>query len=216
MAEDTATADFVQPASFTFDDASRKELDWHIAKYPPGKQASAVIPALYIVQKQMKRHTGSAWVPRVGMDAVAAALSMPPIRVYEVATFYLMFNTRPIGKWHLQVCTTTPCWLRGSDEVTKACREFTGIQGWGETSADGLFTMTEMECLGACVNAPILQVDDDFYEDMDAARTKELLEALKRDAPPKMGSMAGRQTSAPEGGPTTLSTLDNLGPPAAG
>ena len=99
-----------------------------------------------------------------------ARLGMPPIRVYEVATFYFMFNTKPIGKYHLQVCTTTPCWLRGSDEVVAACRKATGIKGWGETSADGLFTMTEVECLGACVNAPILQVDDDFYEDMDAAR----------------------------------------------
>ena len=125
-----------------------------------------------------------------------------------------MFNTRPIGKWHLQVCTTTPCWLRGSDDVTAVCRQFTGINGWGETSADGLFTMTEVECLGACVDAPILQVNDDFYEDMDAERTARLLEALKRGEPPRPGSMAGRQTSAPEGGPVTLTTLQNLGPPA--
>ena len=155
----------------------------------------------------MKRATGSAWVPRVAMDAVAHRLGMPPIRVYEVATFYLMFNTAPIGTWHLQLCTTTPCWLRGSDEVVAACRKFTGIKGWGETSADGLFTMTEVECVGACVNAPILQVNNDFYEDMDAERTVELLEALKRNEPPKPGSMSGRQTSAPEGGPTTLTTL---------
>ena len=114
---------------------------------------------------------------------------------------------RPIGKWHLQVCTTTPCWLRGSDEVVAACRAATGIEGWGETSADGVFTMTEVECLGACVNAPILQVDDDFYEDLDAESTKQLLEALRRGEPPKPGSMTGRQTSAPEGGPTTLTTL---------
>ncbi|MBO0711235.1 MAG: NAD(P)H-dependent oxidoreductase subunit E [Acetobacteraceae bacterium] len=203
-----------QPEQFEFDGESRAELDRHIAKYPPGKQASAVIPALYIVQNQMKRHTGSAWVPRAGMDAVAAALDMPPIRVYEVATFYLMFNTRPVGTWHLQVCTTTPCWLRGSDEVTAACRRITGISGWGETSADGLFTMTEVECLGACVNAPILQVNDDYYEDLDAERTTLLLEALKRGEPPVPGSSTGRQTSAPEGGPTTLTTLDRLGPPA--
>ena len=134
-------------------------------------------------------------------------LGMAPIRVYEVATFYFMFNTKPIGKFHLQVCTTTPCWLRGSDEVTAACRKETGIQGWGETSADGMFTMTEVECLGACVNAPILQVDDDFYEDMDAEKVMELLAALRRGERPKPGSMIGRQTSAPEGGPTTLTTL---------
>jgi NADH-quinone oxidoreductase E subunit len=215
MAEDNG-ADFVQPASFAFDAASRAELDRHIAKFPTGKQASAVLPALYLVQNQMKRETGSAWVPRVAMDEVARLLEMPPIRVYEVATFYLMFNLRPIGTWHLQVCTTTPCWLRGSDDVTAACRKFTGITGWGETSADGVFTMTEVECVGACVNAPVLQVNDDFYEDMDAERTVALLEALRRGEPPKPGSMTGRQTSAPEGGPTTLTTLADLEPPAAG
>jgi NADH-quinone oxidoreductase subunit E len=199
MAEDT-----VQPATFAFDAASEAEIAHIITKYPPGRQASAVIPALYVAQAQMRRTSGSAWVPRAAMDAVAARLGMPPIRVYEVATFYLMFNTHPIGRHHLQVCTTTPCWLRGSDEVTAACREATGIRNWGETSADGMFTMTEVECLGACVNAPILQVDDDFYEDMDAARTKALLAALRRGERPPAGSMAGRQGSAPEGGPTTL------------
>ena len=200
-------ADAGQPESFAFDSASEAEIARHIAKYPPGRQASAVIPLLYIVQEQMRRQTGSAWIPRAGMDAVARRLDMAPIRVYEAATFYLMFNMRPIGTWHLQVCTTTPCWLRGSDEVVRACREFTGIEGWGETSADGAFTMTEVECLGACVNAPILQVDDYFYEDMDAARTTELLEALRRGEKPPPGSMSGRQTSAPEGGPNTLTTL---------
>ena len=112
---------------------------------------------------------------------------MAPIRVYEVATFYFMFNLKPVGKYHLQVCTTTPCWLRGSDEVTAACREATGIKGFGETSADGMFTMTEVECLGACVNAPILQVDDDFYEDMDAERVKQ----LARRAAPRRAPAAG-------------------------
>jgi NADH-quinone oxidoreductase subunit E len=159
---------------------------------------------LDLAQRQMRRTTGSAWVPRVAMDVIAARLGMAPIRVYEVATFYFMFNTKPIGKYHLQVCTTTPCWLRGSDEVTAACRRATGIKGWGETSEDGLFTMTEVECLGACVNAPILQVDDDFYEDMDEARTEALIEALRRGEKPKPGSMAGRKGSAPEGGPATL------------
>ncbi len=162
---------------------------------------------LYLVQNQMKRQTGSAWVPTAGMDEVARRLDMAPIRVYEVATFYFMFNLRPIGTWHLQVCTTTPCWLRGSDDVVAACRAETGIQGWGETSADGVFTMTEVECVGGCVNAPIIQVNDDFYEDLDAESTKQLLEALRRGAPPKPGSVKGRQTSAPEGGPTTLTTL---------
>ncbi len=213
---DPSREDVAQPAAFTFDVPSRDALNRILKKYPPGRQASAVIPALYLVQNQMKRQTGSAWVPRAGMDEVARLLEMPPIRVYEVATFYLMFNTRPVGAWHLQVCTTTPCWLRGSDEVTAACRRFTGISGWGETSADGMFTMTEVECLGACVNAPVLQVNDDFYEDLDGERTTQLLEALKRGDLPKPGSMIGRQTSAPEGGPTTLTTLHDLGPPDPG
>jgi NADH-quinone oxidoreductase subunit E len=196
--------DFTQPAHFAFDAESVAELDRIIARYPAGRQASAVIPALYVVQRQMKRETGSAWVPLKGMDAVADRLRMAPIRVYEVATFYFMFNLAPIGRYHLQLCTTTPCWLRGSDDVVAACREATGIRGWKETSEDGLFTMSEVECVGACVNAPILQVDDDFYEDMDRAKTLALIQALRDGRPPPPGSMAGRQTSAPEGGPTTL------------
>src|ERR1700689_4821123 len=141
-------AEFEQPASFAFDAKSLAEIDRHVAKYPPGRQASAVIPALYVAQGQMKRQTGSAWIPLKAMDAIAHRLGMAPIRVYEVATFYFMFNTKPIGTYHLQVCTTTPCWLRGSDEVTEACRQATGINGWGETSNDGVFTMSEVECLG--------------------------------------------------------------------
>jgi len=176
-----------QPASFAFDEISEREIGSILQKYPAGRQASGVIPLLYLVQQQMRRQTGSGWVPRVAMDEVARRLDMPPIRVYEVATFYLMFNTRPVGRFHLQLCTTTPCWLRGSDEVVAACREATGIKGWHETSADGMFTMTEVECLGACVNAPILQVNDDFYEDMDAEKTRALLAALKRGEVPKPG-----------------------------
>ncbi len=197
-----------QPAGqphFVFDPASKAEIDHVLTKYPPGRQASGVLPLLYIAQDQMRRQSGSAWLPRAAMDAVAARLEMPPIRVYEVATFYLMFNTQPIGRYHLQVCTTTPCWLRGSDEVVAACRRVTGIRAWHETSADGLFTMTEVECLGACVNAPVLQIDNDFYEDLDGPRTEALLRGLQRGEtrqPP--GSTIGRQTSAPEGGPITL------------
>lgn len=206
MAE-TAPADFVQPESFAFDAESQAEIAKTIAKYPPGKQASAVLPLLWIAQRQMGRQTDSAWVPTKAMDEIARVLDIAPIRVYEVATFYLMFNTAPVGKFHLQLCTTTPCWLRGSDQVVAACREATGLKGWKENSPDGLFTMTEVECLGACVNAPILQVNDDFYEDMDAEKTKALIEALRRGEIPKPGSMSGRQTSAPDGGPITLTTL---------
>jgi NADH-quinone oxidoreductase subunit E len=208
MAAPTNPIPVVQPDSFAFDEESEAAIKTIVAKYPPGRQASAVIPVLYVAQRQMKRQTDSAWVPVKAMDAVAARLGMPPIRVYEVVTFYFMFNTAPIGKYHLQVCTTTPCWLRGSDAVTEACRKETGIRGWSETSADGMFHMTEVECLGACVNAPILQVDDDFYEDMDAEKVAELLAALRRGERPKPGSMAGRLNSAPEGGPNTLTTVE--------
>src|SRR3954451_6647045 len=207
MTAPNGSAAFQQPDSFAFDEESEAAIAHIVTKYPPGKQASAVIPALYVAQKQMQWQTGSAWVPVKAMDAVAERLGMPSIRVYEVATFYFMFNTRPIGKYHLQVCTTTPCWLRGSDAVTESCRAATGIADWGETSDDGLFTMTEVECLGACVNAPILQVDDDFYEDMDAERVTALIAALRRGERPTPGSTIGRQTSAPEGGPNTLTTL---------
>ena len=189
---------------FAFDEESEAAAAASIAKYPEGRQASAVMPLLYIAQKQMARQTGSAWVPLVAMDVIAARLKMPPIRVYEVATFYLMFNTKPIGRYHLQVCTTTPCWLRGSDAVAKACREVGGVDGFGKTSADGMFTMTEVECLGACVNAPILQVDDDYYEDLDEARTGALLEALRRGERPRPGPTVDRLNSAAEGGRTTL------------
>jgi NADH-quinone oxidoreductase subunit E len=129
---------------------------------------------------------------------------MAPIRVFEVATFYFMFNTKPIGKFHLQVCGTTPCMLRGSDDVLRACKDAGQLKGYGDTSNDGLFTLSEVECLGACVNAPILQVDDDYYEDLDYDRTVQLIEALKRGERPAPGSTIGRQTSAPEGGPLTL------------
>jgi NADH-quinone oxidoreductase subunit E len=202
-----AEPDFEQPAHFALDDEAEAEIASEIRKYPPGRQASAVIAALYAAQDQMKRQTGSAWVPVKAMDAVAERLGMPPIRVYEITTFYLMFNTAPIGRHHLQLCTTTPCWLRGSDAVVQACRDATGIKGWQETSEDGLFTMSEVECVGACVNAPILQVDDDFYEDMDAEKVMALIAALREGTPPPPGSMIGRQTSAPEGGPTTLTSL---------
>ena len=204
---DTATPDRTEPTSFAFDDISQAAIAVHIAKYPAGKQASAVLPLLDIAQRQMGRATGSAWVPVAAMDEIARVLDRPPVRVYEVATFYFMYNTKPIGKHHLQVCGTTPCWLRGSDQVRDAIKQCTGIKHYGETSQDGLFTMTEVECLGGCVNAPILQVDDDYYEDMNAESATALVEALRKGEKPKRGSVIGRQNSAPEGGPLTLTTI---------
>ena len=193
-----------EPESFAFDTESEAKIATILKRYPEGKQASAVIPLLYVSQRQMGRLTGSAWVPRVAMDVIAARLSMPPIRVYEVATFYFMFNMKPIGRHHLQLCGTTPCMLRGSDDVLRACKDAGGLKGVGDTSADGLFTLTEVECLGACVNAPILQIDDDYYEDLDYESTVKLLEAFKRGERPKPGSAIGRQASAPAGEQTVL------------
>ena len=149
----------------------------HIAKYPPGRQASAVLPLLDLAQRQ-----SGGWLPLAAMDRVAQILGMPAIRVYEVATFYTMFHLRPVGKYLLQACTTTPCWLRGSDAVVAACERKLGIE-MGGTTPDGLFTLVEVECLGACVNAPILQVNDDFYEDIDGPKTEALLDALRSGTP---------------------------------
>jgi NADH-quinone oxidoreductase subunit E len=196
-----------EPTNFAFDEASEIEIAKIIPRYPAGKQASAVMPLLYVAQRQMGRLTGSAWVPKVAMDVIAQRLGMAPIRVYEVASFYYMYNLRKIGRFHLQLCGTTPCMLRGSDDVMRACKDATGVKGPGDTSADGLFTLTEVECLGACVNAPVLQVDDDYYEDLDYDRTVALIEALKRGERPKPGSTIGRQNSAAEGGATSLTEL---------
>lgn len=193
-----------EPKSFAFDAESEAKIATILKRYPEGKQASAVIPLLYVAQRQMGRLTQSAWVPRVAMDVIAARLSMPPIRVYEVATFYFMFNMKPIGRHHLQLCGTTPCMLRGSEDVLRACKDAGGLKGVGDTSADGLFTLTEVECLGACVNAPILQIDDDYYEDLDYESAVKLLEAFKRGERPKPGSAIGRQASAPAGEQTVL------------
>jgi len=193
-----------EPESFAFDAESEAKIATILKRYPEGKQASAVIPLLYVAQRQMARLTQSAWVPRVAMDVIAARLSMPPIRVYEVATFYFMFNMKPIGRHHLQLCGTTPCMLRGSDDVLRACKDAGGLKGVGDTSADGLFTLTEVECLGACVNAPILQIDDDYYEDLDYESAVKLLEAFKRGERPKPGSAIGRQASAPAGEQSVL------------
>jgi NADH-quinone oxidoreductase E subunit len=189
---------FEQPESFEFTAENLERAKAHIAKYPPGRQASAVLPLLWIAQEQ-----SGGWLPRAAMDFVAEILGMAPIRVYEVATFYTMFNLRPVGRYLLQACTTTPCWLRGSDAVVEACERQLGI-GVGGTTPDGLFTLVEVECLGACVNAPILQVNDDFYEELDGPATEALIDALRNGKPPVPGSVIGRQGSEPVTGRTTL------------
>jgi NADH-quinone oxidoreductase E subunit len=205
MSAETNGAPVVQPESFEFTPENLAKANAYIAKYPKGRQASAVLPLLDLAQRQ-----SGNWLPRAAMDTVARLLDMAPIRVYEVATFYLMFNLRPVGKHFFQICTTTPCWLRGSDEVVEACHRKLGI-GIGETTADGQFTLTEVECLGACVNAPIIQVNDDFYEDLDGSSTEALIDALARGETPKPGTVIKRQNSAPVTGATTLHVVKSAG-----
>lgn len=187
-----------QPTTFAFTSENVKAAEAVIAKYPEGWQASAVMPLLDLAQRQ-----NDGWLPRVAMDYVAEILGMPPIRVYEVATFYTMYNLKPVGKHHVQICTNLPCWLRGSDEVVGQCKKKLGIEV-GETTQDGLFTLSEAECLGACVNAPMMQINDDFYEDLDATSTETILVELAAGGKPKTGSQIGRYTCEPVDGLTSL------------
>ena len=187
-----------QPAEFAFTPENVERAKAFIDRYPRGRQKSAVMPLLDLAQRQ----TGG-WLPPAAIDHVADYLGMPAIRVFEVATFYTMYHLEPVGKHVVGVCTTTPCWLRGSDEVLDACREVLGI-GVGETTGDSRFTLTELECLGACCNAPVIRVDDDYYEDLDADATRRMLEAFKRGEKPAPGSSIGRRSSEPVTGLTTL------------
>jgi NADH-quinone oxidoreductase subunit E len=187
-----------QPKEFAFTVENLEKAKAIIAKYPAGRQQSAVMPLLDLAQRQ---HGG--WLPRVAMDVVADMLSMPRIKAYEVATFYSMYNLKPVGKHFVQVCTTTPCWLVGSEGVVDACKKHLGI-GLGETTADGQFTLVEVECLGACVNAPMAQINDDYYEDLNPENTVALLKALAEGKPVKAGSQTGRRGSQAASGPTSL------------
>ena len=184
--------------AFAFTPTNKALAEKIIARYPAGRQASAVLPLLDLAQRQI-----GGWLPRAAMDYVADTLSMAPIRVYEVATFYSMFNLKPVGRNLVQVCRTTPCWLRGADKLTETCRRKLGID-LKETTSDGNFTLMEVECLGGCVNAPVVQINDDFYEDLDPAKLEAIIGKLVRGEKPPAGSQIGRQNSAPIGGPTTL------------
>ncbi len=177
-----------------------------IAQYPEGRQQSAVIPLLDLAQRQVGAETNTqGWLPIPVMEYVAAELDMPLIRVLEVATFYTMFNLAPVGRFHVQVCGTTPCILRGSDDLLDACYQ-RGLKK-GHTTEDGLFTLSEVECLGACANAPMVQVNDDNYEDLTGENMGAILDALARGETPKTGPQVERQTSCPVGGPTTLKKM---------
>lgn len=187
-----------QPKEFAFTAANLKKAKAIIAKYPDGRQQSAVMPLLDLAQRQ-----SGNWLPRVAMDYVADMLAMPRIKAYEVATFYSMYNLKPVGKHFVQVCTTTPCWLVGSEGIVDACKKQLGI-GLGETTPDGEFTLIEVECLGACVNAPMAQINDDYYEDLTPENTVALLQALADGKPVKTGSQTGRRGSQAKSGPTSL------------
>lgn len=187
-----------QAKSFAFTPENKAWADKQIKKYPEGRQASAIVPLLWRAQEQNGGHVTEPMI-----RVVAEMLGLSPIRVLEIATFYTMFNLKPVGEHLLQVCTTTPCWLRGSDAVVAACKKH--IHPHAETvSDDGKLSWMEVECLGACVNAPIVQLRDDFYEDLDGPRTEQLINDLRAGRATKPGSAIGRQTSAPEGGPLTL------------
>jgi NADH-quinone oxidoreductase subunit E len=188
----------LQPATFSFTGENETCVKEIVALYPEGYQASAVMPLLDLAQRQM-----GGWLPRAAMDHVAELLGMPRIRVYEVATFYSMLNLAPVGRRRVRVCTTTPCWLRGSDEVLGACEKVLGVR-CGRTTADGEFTLSEVECLGACVNAPVVKIDNDYYEDLDPESTERLLTKLKEGEAVTPGPQSGRQASEPAGGLTSL------------
>ena len=167
------------------------KVDEILEKYPSNRKASAVIPLLHYVQKK-----SNGWLPVPEIERVAEILDMPYMKVYEVASFYTMFNLKPVGKKLLQLCHTTPCWLRGSDQIEKSIYDTLKIKD-GETTPDDMFTLMKVECLGACVNAPILQINDDYYEDLDYKSTKELSSKIKTKKNIKPGSVIGRKSSEP-------------------
>lgn len=193
--------DPAQPAGFEF---TPENLAWakeQIAKYPAGRHKAAVIPLLWRAQEQHE-----FWLPEPAMRYIADLLDMPYIRVYEIATFYTMFNLSPVGKYHVQLCGTTPCMLRGAEEIKDVCRQMIGPQG--EVSEDGMFSWVEVECLGACVNAPMVQINKDYYEDLTPDSFVTLLEKLKDGVAVKPGPQSNRQFSAPASGARTLLTTD--------
>ena len=192
--------------SFAWDPANAKAAAAIIAKYPEGRQQSAVIPLLDLAQRQVGDMTNTqGWLPIPVQEFIAAELKMAPVQVMEVATFYTMFNLAPVGKFHVQVCGTTPCMLRGSDDVLSACFK-RGLKK-GHTTADNLFTLSEVECLGACVNAPMVLIWNDTYEDLTAHSFEKVLDGFASGQPPKPGPQIERQFSAPVGGPTTLKSV---------
>jgi NADH-quinone oxidoreductase E subunit len=178
--------------TFKFSDENQKEVEKILAKYPSDRKKSAVMPLLDLAQRQNQN-----WISKDIIATIAAHLEMPEIKVYEVASFYTMYNLKPVGKYLLQFCKTTPCMLRGIDKIIKDCQEKLGIE-MDETTLDGVFTLKAVECLGACVNAPVVQINDDFAEDLTSENFLKILDDLKAGKEFKVGSQSGRQCSAPE------------------
>lgn len=189
-----------QPESFEFTPENLETAKKTIAKYPEGRQASAIISLLWLAQKQH-----DYWLPEPAIRYVAEMLDMPYIRALEVATFYTMFNLSPVGKHFIQLCGTTPCWLRGADDLKEVCRKRIGDQQ--QVSADGNFSWLEVECLGACANAPMVQINDDYYEDLTAENFEKLLDDLAAGREVKIGSQTGRKSSEPAGALTSLTDV---------
>ena len=181
-----------QPKEFKFSEENLKKVEQILRRYPEKNKKSAVMPLLYLAQRQ-----NDNWIPLAAMKHIAKYLAMPYISVYEVATFYTMYNLAPVGKHFIQVCTTTPCLLRGADKIVKLCKENIS-QNENEISKKGNCSWMEVECLGACVSAPMVQINDDYYEDLDEKSTKEILISLINDKPLKPGSYRARKNTSPE------------------
>jgi len=192
-----------QPENFEFNSSSLEAANKIISNYPKGKKQSAVMALLYIAQKQ-----NNNWIPLAAMKHIGKFLDMPYIKVYEVATFYTMYNLSPVGKYFVQVCTTTPCMIRGANQLVKACKEKIS-ENESELSSNNSCSWMEVECLGACVNAPMMQINNDYYEDLDKEKTTEILDKILKGETPKPGSYRGRVNNEPENIRKTLMDLKN-------
>ncbi len=196
-----------QPSSFSFND--EKTVDEIIARYPNGRQQSAMMPLLDLAQRQVGAEGAKStppyggWIPRAAMDEIARIIGVAPMKVYEVATFYSMYNLAPVGKYLIQVCTTTPCWLCGSSKIVEACEKTLGVH-MGDSTNDGMFSTMEVECLGACANAPMVQINDDYFEDLTPESMTKIIDSLKKDVMPSSGPQNGRKKAEPISGQATL------------
>jgi len=192
-----------QPSNFEFDKKNLEEANNIIKNYPNGKQQSAVMALLYIAQKQ-----NDNWIPLAAMKYIGKFLSIPYIKVYEVATFYSMYNLSPVGKYFFQVCTTTPCMIRGAYDLVNICKKNIS-EKQNELSKDKSCSWVEVECLGACINSPMIQINEDYYEDLDTEKTEKIIEQIKSGEKPKPGSYRGRKNSEPENNRKTLLNIKN-------